>query len=67
LFFALSAFVEGRFWPRIPRIQQHWRCIFPFIALQSLGLQTFAETVAHAASTAEEQKKIGAVPHKKGQ
>jgi hypothetical protein len=61
LFFAPRSFVEGRFWLHIPCIHQHWRCIFPFTVLQNLGLQPFAETAAHAASTAEEQKTIGVV------
>jgi hypothetical protein len=48
LFFASSAFAEGRFSPQIPYIHQHWRCILPFIALQNLGWLTSAETVARA-------------------
>jgi hypothetical protein len=47
-FFGPSAFAEGRFWPQVPGIHQHWRCIFPFIALQNLGLRAFAYAVAHA-------------------
>jgi hypothetical protein len=59
--FAPRAFVEGRFSPQIPYIQQHWRCVFPCIALQNAGVQTLAETLAHDASTAEEQTTIGIV------
>jgi hypothetical protein len=48
-FFGPRAFAEGRFRQQLLCIHQHWRCIFPFIALQNLGVQTFADTVAHAA------------------
>jgi hypothetical protein len=55
--FAPRAFVKGRFSPQIPCIHQHCRCVFPVIALQNVGLQTLAETLAHATSTADQQKK----------